>query len=219
MLIHALLVTHIVVLGYWLGSELVINSTYRYFSWSAALPFPERNRLLDHVMDVDQHVRYAMVLQAGLGTALGAYLGYFPGGETLAICAGIFAALWLVLVETTHRLRKLPRGRKWILLDMTVRYTLILILIAYALTAAVGETHVPSWLAWELALFAGAIASGLGIRIWLIRLYRSWPRLKAEGSTRELEHEVKYVYVMATATLGMLWICIAGITLLSVFKP
>ena len=57
-------------LGYWLGAELVINSTYRYVSWAATMPFAERDRLMEHVMDVDQHVRYALVLQAGLGVAL-----------------------------------------------------------------------------------------------------------------------------------------------------
>lgn len=59
-----ILVFHIAVLGYWLGSELVINSTYRYVSYSRNMPFDERQRLMDHVMVVDQHVRYALVLQA-----------------------------------------------------------------------------------------------------------------------------------------------------------
>ncbi|HNP66051.1 MAG TPA: hypothetical protein PKH39_19130 [Woeseiaceae bacterium] len=219
MLIHALLVAHIVVLGYWLGSELVINSTYRYMSWADGLPFEERNRLLDHVLDVDQHVRYAMVLQAGLGTALAAYLGYLPGGPRLALAAGVLALLWLALVEVTHRWRKLPRGRKWLRTDMAVRYALITVLLGYAVASVFGVTGLPSWLAWKLALFAGTIASGLGIRTWLIRLYRSWPRMGTEGSTPELEKEIRHVYVMATATLGLLWVCIAGITLLSVFKP
>ena len=63
MLQKTLLVAHIVVLGYWLGADLVINSTYRYVSWSHGMPFAERSRLMDHVMHVDQHVRYALVLQ------------------------------------------------------------------------------------------------------------------------------------------------------------
>ena len=43
-------------LGYWLGSEFVINSTYRYVSYSDRMPFEERSRLMEHVMHVDQHV-------------------------------------------------------------------------------------------------------------------------------------------------------------------
>jgi len=82
-----LLAIHIAVLGYWLGSELVINSTYRYVSYSGDMPFAERARLMEHVMHVDQHVRYALALQATLGTALAALA---PGGTcvTFGVSAG-----------------------------------------------------------------------------------------------------------------------------------
>ena len=80
MLQKTLLVAHIVVLGYWLGADLVINSTYRYVSWSHGMPFAERSRLMDHVMHVDQHVRYALVLQLALGISLAALNGYLPFG-------------------------------------------------------------------------------------------------------------------------------------------
>ena len=43
MLLTVLLVAHIAVLGYWLGSELVINSTYRYVSYGRHVPFAERS--------------------------------------------------------------------------------------------------------------------------------------------------------------------------------
>ena len=57
-----LLAAHIVVLGYWLGSELVINSTYRLVSFADDMSFAERDRLMNHVMHVDQHVG-----EAGMG--------------------------------------------------------------------------------------------------------------------------------------------------------
>lgn len=76
-----LLVAHIAVLGYWLGSELVINSTYKYVSHRGDMEFAERARLMDHVMHVDQHVRYALVLQAGLGFMLAIAYGFIPGGD------------------------------------------------------------------------------------------------------------------------------------------
>jgi len=50
----------------------VINSTYRNVANSDAMPVAERGRLMDHVMNVDQPVRYALVLQMTLGTALAA---------------------------------------------------------------------------------------------------------------------------------------------------
>ena len=113
MLISVLLVAHIAVLGYWLGSEFVINSTYRYVSYGSRMPFAERDRLMDHVMHVDQHVRYALVLQAGLGFALAALYGYVPGGTATAWVAGTLAAIWLAFVEIVHRLRHKHVSSKW----------------------------------------------------------------------------------------------------------
>lgn len=84
MLEQVLLVIHIAVLGYWLGAELVINSTFRYVCYETSVPFTKRSRLMNHVMRVDQHVRYALILQATLGTALAALQGIIPGGETVA---------------------------------------------------------------------------------------------------------------------------------------
>ena len=99
-----ILVLHIAVLGYWLGSELVINSTYRYVSYSGAMPFAERQRLMDHVMVVDQHVRYALVLQAMLGTMLAASYGLVPGGDRIVAIAGAIGIAWLAFVEAVHRI-------------------------------------------------------------------------------------------------------------------
>ncbi len=52
MLIEVLLVAHIVVLGYWLEAEFVINSEYRYVSRAAGMPLAERARLMEYVMKV-----------------------------------------------------------------------------------------------------------------------------------------------------------------------
>ena len=89
MLINVLLVLHIAVLGYWLGAEFVINSEFRFVCRAASMPFEERKRLMEHVMDVDQHVRYALVLQVGLGTVLSALLGYFPGRCRTGLDSGL----------------------------------------------------------------------------------------------------------------------------------
>jgi len=218
-ILQALLVAHIAVLGYWLGSELVINSTFRYVSLSAGTPFAERDRLMDHVMDVDQHVRYALVLQAGLGTILGAHYGYFPGGDALAWAAAVLMAAWLLLIEVTHRRRNTIAGRRLAALDRGIRWLVIAFLVALALAAFSGATSLPPWLAWKLLAFAGVIACGLGIRFSLIRFYRNWRTIGREGSNERREREVRAVYTQATSLLGLLWAFIAAITVLSLAKP
>jgi hypothetical protein len=220
MLLQALLVAHIVVLGYWLGSELVINSTYRYVSWSSGMPFAERERLMDHVMDVDQHVRYALVLQAGLGTALAALYGFFPGGVPLVIGAAVATVCWLALVEATHRLRRTDAGRRLAAFDRRIRYALAAFFLALGLAALGGSVPaLPNWLGWKLLAFAGVVACGVGIRFALMAFYRTWEEMAREGTNQERERAIRATYVRATSLLGLLWLFIAVITALSLLKP
>lgn len=217
--VDVLLVIHIAVLGYWLGAEFVINSEFRFVCRAASMPFEERKRLMEHVMDVDQHVRYALVLQAGLGTILAALLGYFPGGATLAWAAGLATALWLAFVEIVHRFRHGGAGRQLALLDRLIRYALLAALVLGGLAAVFGAFTLQGWLAWKLVLFGAVIACGLGIRYYIIQFFGIWRQIEAQGSNSARERAIRRNYTAGTSILGLLWLCIAAITILSVLKP
>ena len=219
MLEDALLVIHIVVLGYWLGAEFVINSGYRYVCRAAAMPFEERNKLMDHVLNVDQHVRYALVLQIGLGATLAALYGYIPGGSTAASGAGIVTIAWLAFVKVTHRKRKDPSSTRLGFADRTIRYLVMIGLIVTGAGALMTNGTLPSWLAWKLILFAGVIACGVGIRYSIIDFYRTWAVIKENGSSEESERSIWHIYTYGTAILIGLWVLIAGIAIVSVWKP
>lgn len=219
MLISVLLVAHIAVLGYWLGSEFVINSTYRYVSYGSQMPFAERDRLMDHVMHVDQHVRYALVLQAGLGFALAALYGYVPGGTATAWAAGILAALWLAFVEIVHRLRHSPAGKRLGDIDRGSRYLFMALLVAIAVGLIGGGWDMPFWLRLKLGLFACVMASGVGIRLALISHFRTWAVMAREGPTDETNAIIRRTYWRATSVLLVLWVFIAAIVVMSVWKP
>ena len=66
---------HVLVMGYWLGSELVINALTHYVARTTTLSGTERMRLWDFLLDVDQHVRNAMIMSVPLGFTLAAMLG------------------------------------------------------------------------------------------------------------------------------------------------
>jgi hypothetical protein len=214
-----LLAAHIAVLGYWLGSELVINSTYRYVCYANQMAFAERDRLMDHVMHVDQHVRYALVLQATLGTALAALYGYVPGGTTVAIAAGVIGIFWLGFVEAVHRLRHSAAATKLGAIDRGMRYALMAVLFAIAIGLIGGAWAMPDWLRWKLALFAAVMMSGVGIRLALIAHFRTWGEMRRVGPTDATNRIIQQTYARATAVLVMLWLFIAAIVLLSVWKP
>ena len=214
-----LLAAHIAVLGYWLGSEFVINSTYRYVSYSDKMPFAERSRLMDHVMHVDQHVRYALVLQASLGPAIAALYGYIPGGEATAIGFGVFGALWFAFVELVHRQRHGALGKTLGAIDRGSRYLLMAVLVATAIGLIGGAWPMPLWLRWKLALFAGVMMCGVGIRFALIAHFRTWAIMAREGPTDATNAINKRTYVRATAVLLLLWVFIAAVTIVSIWKP
>jgi hypothetical protein len=83
---------HVLVMGYWLGSELVINALTHYIARTTSLPADERMRLWDFLLDVDQHVRNAMIMSVPLGFTLASMLGLVP------LAAPAMWALVLVLV-------------------------------------------------------------------------------------------------------------------------
>lgn len=208
-----LLAVHTIVLGYWLGSDLVINSEYRFIVHRHDLPVAARQEMTDHLMKVDQHVRYALVLQAMLGTMLLAGLGLLPaslGG--IALAAGL---AWLGLVEATHRTRKTPLGLRLALLDRVVRYGLALAL----LTLAFAHADWPLWLRLKLGLFAGVIGCGLLIRFQLIRHFSVWGEVLAQGSTPAREASLRATYRRATSILAGLWLQVFAIAVLAVVRP
>lgn len=219
MLLQTLLVVHIAVLGYWLGAELVINSTYRYVSYGSQISFAERSRLMEHVMHVDQHVRYALVLQAGLGFALAALLGFVPGGQNTAWLAAGSCALWLAFVEATHRLRRHASGRTLGAIDRGSRWVFIVLLLGIAIGFIGSNWAMPLWLHIKLALFAAVIASGVGIRLALMGHFRTWKVMEAEGPSDITNAIIRQTYVRATSVLGVLWVFMLAIVVVSVWKP
>ena len=221
MLIQAIEVFHIAVLGYWLGSELVINSGFRYVCRSVDMPFDERNRLFDHVLVVDQHVRYALILQLTLGTILAALLGYVPGGERLAWIAAALGLAWLALVEITHRARHSgAMGRYLAALDRYLRYAVLAALLATGAATVIGmSAMLDLWLAIKVMCFAGVILCGVVIRLYIISFFKTWTKLAAGEPASVHQDRIWQIYVRSTSALGVLWMLIAIITLLSVTKP
>jgi hypothetical protein len=129
------------------------------------------------------------------------------------------AIAWLVLVEVTHRWRKRPVGGPLARIDRSTRYVAVAVAVILAVGGLTGYFNLAGWLALKFALLAGAIVSGLGIRFELTRYFRVWQEIGTQGSTAERESLLRRRYASATAVLVVLWLFIAGIVALSLFKP
>lgn len=80
---------HVALMGYWIGSDLVLNALTLYVARAGGLPPPERRRLWDFMLHVDQHPRNALILSFPTGVSLAAWSGLVPLGATgLAVCRG-----------------------------------------------------------------------------------------------------------------------------------
>ncbi len=208
---HIILVLHIAVLGYWLGSELVINSLYRFVCHRDDLPFSARDAMMDHVMVVDQHVRYALVLQLMLGLTLLAGLGLLPVSPWLLLLLG---SVWLGFVERVHRRRGHPSGKGFARIDRVSRYILIAALLGAAFLGPL-----PFWLRVKLGLFAGVMLCGIAIRHALIRHFGIWANMATDGASGGRNAAIKLIYTRATSILALLWLFIVGIVIVSIARP
>lgn len=219
MIYQWLLIAHIAVLGYWLGAELVINSTYRYVCYADEMPVVERTRLMNHVMRVDQHVRYALVLQVSLGTALAALLGFFPGGRALLVAAAFGGVIWLMFVEAVHRAQDENVATALARIDRAFRYLLVVVCLGIGLGLIGADWAAPAWVRWKILLFAGVVLCGVGIRLVLIRQFRAWRTMQREGSGPAVNTAIRKTYNQAMSVLVLLWIFIAAIVGVSAWKP
>lgn len=211
---------HVLVMGYWLGSELVINALTHYIARSSSLPAAERMRLWDFLLDVDQHVRNALILSVPLGFTLAAFLGLVPLGGAGLAALWVLSALWFGYMWLVHWRRKTPGGRALAVWDWRLRYLLIVLFAGSALwSLATGRPYPTTWLALKVLLFAGVMACGIAVRHYIREAYRDALPAIAEGrATAEDEATFRRLMARATWALVVLWTLLFTIGALGAFK-
>ncbi len=212
---------HVLVMGYWLGSELVINALTHYITRAKSLPSDERMKLWDFLLDVDQHVRNAMIMSVPLGFTLGWMLGLVPIGGAWMALLWIASALWFWFMWLVHWRRKSPEGpalAKW---DWRIRYVLIGVFAGTGVWSLFAGWPYPTrWLAWKVLLFAGAIVCGIFVRFYIKQAYRSaLPAIAAGRATEADNEEFRILMVKGTWALVVLWVLLFTIGALGALKP
>ena len=212
---------HVLVMGYWLGSELVINALSHYVGRASSLSGAERMKLWDFVLDVDQHVRNAMIMSVPLGLSLAAWMGLSPlTGGWLAL-VWVLSIAWFWLMWATHLKRKTPSGPKLAAWDWGVRYVLIAAFAVSGLVSLVtGWPFASKWLALKILLVAPAIACGLGVRYYIRMAYQpALPAIAADRAGQEENAIFRMTIVRATWVLVGLWVILFTIGALGALKP
>jgi hypothetical protein len=222
---HAALLLHLLLLTYWLGADLGVFYSSRYVL-RADLPPGSRAVALKIMAWLDVTPRVCLVLFLPSGVTLMALDDYgrdiFGGWPVVAIWVAGLA--WLSLVVADHVMHDSPLHATVRKLDLVVRFGLVLGLLGsavYAMTNAhpFGVDTNPKWLGGKVALYALAIACGIAIRFRLRPFSPAFGKLMAEGSSPDVERDVRGAIVGSQPFVAGIWLCVLGAAVLGVFKP
>jgi len=185
---HGVLVfVHVLLLTYWLGTDLGVFYSARFVLRSDLSP-ATRGTVARILLALDLSPRICLVLMLPVGLSLAASGGWssVTGGWLVAVWAASLA--WLALVVMVYRAEHLPIAATLRNVDLVVRFALIaslLVVVVVSLTGT-GPLRTP-WLAWKVAAYAVAIACGVAIRFVLRPFGPALAALVREGSTPAVE--------------------------------
>jgi hypothetical protein len=212
---------HVLVMGYWLGSELVINALTHYIARTTSLPPEERMRLWDFLLDVDQHVRNALIMSVPLGFTLASMLGLVPIEGVWMWALWIASALWFWFMWMVHWRRKDPSGPTYAKWDWRIRYPILGFFFVSGLWSLfTGWPYPTRWLALKVLLLAGGMICGIFVRYYIREAYRSaLPAIAAGRATDADNAEFRLLMVKGTWALVVLWVLLFAIGALGALKP
>jgi len=211
---------HVLVMGYWIGSDLVVNALTHYTANASGLSGAERKRLWDFLLDVDQHPRNALIFSVPLGLTLASMLDLVAIHGAGLAAVWLLSALWFWFMWQVHWMHKRPEGRVWGKWDWRLRYVLIATAVGVGLVSlATGKPFAAPWLAWKVLLFGGVLTCGIGIRYYIRKAYDAWPRIWADQAEPGDEAIVRRAMWHGTYVLWSLWALLVIIGWLGVAKP
>jgi hypothetical protein len=185
---HGVLVfAHVLLLVYWLGTDLGVFYSARYVL-QPNLPPATRGTIARILLALDLSPRICLVLMLPVGMSLAASMGVSPvtGGWLAAVW--IASLVWLTLVVTLYRGEHLPAAAVLRQVDLAVRVLLVATLLGTAIASLAGAgPFATTWLPWKIIAYAIAIACGVAIRVVLRPFGPALAALLSDGSTPEVE--------------------------------
>lgn len=211
---------HVLVMGYWIGSDLVVNQLTHFTARAAGLAGAERRKLWEFLLDVDQHPRNALILSVPLGFTLASFRGLVPLRGVGLLVLWLLCALWFWFMWVTHWKHGKPEGRRWAIWDWRLRYVLIAAAVGSGIVSLLtGQPYSATWLAWKVILFGAVLACGIGIRHYIREAYAAWPRIWVDQAHHGDEELVRQAMWRGTYVLWVLWALLFIIAYLGVAKP
>ncbi|GAA2737755.1 hypothetical protein [Actinocorallia aurantiaca] len=216
---------HIVLFVYWLGGDLGVFYSSRFILQSE-LPTPARSVSTKIMHGVDIAPRICLVLFLPSGVTLMALSPFgddvFPGW--LLALTWVGSLVWLALTVYDYTRGASPYGKVVQRLDLIVRYGLVVVLLAvsgyvFFSSEPFGVTTNPKWLAAKVAAYALCILSGVMIRRRLSPFGPAFGKLVTEGSTPEVEQQIKHSVRSCLPYVYSIWFLVLLAAFLGIVKP
>lgn len=200
-----LIVAHILIIGYWLGTDLAV-----YYISNAIVdankPVPVRLFAAKLMFLLDMVPRTALILTLLTGLSL-AGSRWFPPGMIAAWWLWPMLLAWLGLTWAVFRLEHSEWGHRLARIDFAFRLvvTLVCFTMSLALFFGIGPFSPVPWLAAKLGIMAFIIALGLVIRIQLKPFGPLFAAVAQGRSDDVTEAELRRLIARVKIPVWMIW--------------
>ncbi len=216
---------HIILLTYWLGSDIGVYYSSR-FVVDPKTSAPARSVALKIMHLVDLAPRICLILMLPSGVTLMAASDFgrdlFLGWPLALAWTGSLIWLAIMLIaffKAPARHAELAHRADWVVrIAITIG---LLATSAYALLVAepFGVETNPKWLAAKVGAYALCILCGIMIRVSLLPFGPAFGRLLADGSTPDIEAVISGSMKRAVPWVYSIWVLILVAAFLGVVKP
>jgi hypothetical protein len=216
---------HIILLTYWLGSDIGVFYSSKYVVDPA---FSTSGRAIAmkimHMVDLAPRICLILMLPSGVTLMAATPLGedIFYGWPLVLAWAGCLA--WLAVMLAAFFRAPERHAALTARVDLVVRSSVavgLLVASAYAFLVAepFGVETNPKWLAGKVAAYALCIVCGIMIRVSLKPFGPAFGQLMSTGSTPEVEAAIGGSMRRAIPWVLAIWVFVAVAAFLGVFKP
>lgn len=214
-----LIVAHILIIGYWLGTDLAVY----YISGAivdADQPTPVRIYAAKAMLLLDMVPRTALILTLLTGLSL-AGARWLPAGLISQWWLWPLLLAWLALTWTVFRLEHSALGHQLGRIDFGFRVLVALACfgLALALFTGSGAFAVLPWLAAKLAIMGLIISLGLIIRIQLKPFGPLFGRVAQGQADPASEENLRRLIAQVKIPVWVIWISLIAAAVLGRLKP
>ncbi|HVN42467.1 MAG TPA: hypothetical protein VMT50_06755 [Steroidobacteraceae bacterium] len=211
---------HILLFVYWLGADLGVF-LLALAARRADLSYEARTLALQMAVVIDNTPRIAFALMFPVGLELSVQIGAIEAPATwLHALVWLVSAFWVTTVLAQMRGEGTAFGQRMHGAGLALKWVLLVVVCAVGLASVTGHGPFPAgWLAWKVLLFGAIFACGILIDRDFGPIVPAFARLKAEGSTPEIEQAISAAVYGAIRWVLALYGLVLAIAFIGTVKP